>query len=51
MANETIYKELGLLGSIFKFMDRHEHLGNVLLALGAIALAWMVFTYDFTTNF
>ena len=51
MANETIYKELGLLGSMFKFMDRHQRLSDAVLVLEAIALAYVVFMYDFTTNF
>ena len=39
------------MGSMFKFMDRHERLSDAILVLGAIALAYVVFMYDFTTNF
>lgn len=47
---KSIYKELGFLGSIFRYLDEHETLGNIILAIEAIGLAWAVLTYDFTTR-
>lgn len=47
---KSIYKELGVLGSIFRYLDEHETLGNIILVLEAIGLAWAVWTYDFTTR-
>ena len=48
---KSIYKELGVLGSIFRYLDEHETLGNIILILEAIALFWTVYNYNFTTNF
>lgn len=47
---KSIYKELGVLGSIFRYLDEHETLGNIILILEAVGLAWAVLTYDFTTR-
>ena len=47
---KSIYKELGVLGSIFAYLNKHETLGNIILVLEAIGLAWAVWTYDFTTR-
>lgn len=50
-AKNDIYTEFGPLGYMFKFMDEHKTLSNVILVLESIALAYAVFMYDFTTNF
>jgi hypothetical protein len=43
--------ELGLLGGLLAWTDRHQTATNVILILEAIALFWAVLTYNFTTNF
>ena len=43
-----IYAQLGPLGIMFKFMDDHKTLANVILAIEILALVWAVFTYEFT---
>ena len=48
---QKIYKELGLLGEILAWTDRHQTATNVILILEALALFWAVLTYNFTTNF
>jgi hypothetical protein len=43
--------ELGLLGSMFKFMDEHKTLSDIILFLEIAGLFWAVLNYNFTTNF
>lgn len=50
MQNEQLLKELGPMVYFFSWMEKHQTLANVILWVEAIALAWVVFTYDFTTN-
>ena len=47
---KTIYKEFGLLGAAFRFMDEHKTLANIILAIEAAAFVWAVLSYDFTTR-
>lgn len=47
---KSIYKELGVLGNILAYLNKHETLGNIILILEAVGLVWAVLTYDFTTN-
>ena len=51
MAQETIYRQFGLLGGIFRFADEHKTLTGIILAIETVALAYAVITYNFTTNF
>ena len=51
MQKEQILKEMGPMAYFFMWMEKHHKLANVLLWIEVIALAWAVFTYDFTTNF
>ena len=46
--NEAIYMEFGLMGKVFKWADEHPRMSNVLLWLMGLAVAWVVFTYEFT---
>jgi len=50
MQKEQIMKELGPMAYFFMWMEKYPRLSNVILWIEAIALAWVVFTYDFTTN-
>ncbi len=50
MQKET-FNELGPMMHLLTWMERHHKLANAILWIEAIALAWAVFTYDFTTNF
>lgn len=50
MQNELL-KEFGPLAFIFSWVAKHEKLATFILWVEAIAFAWVVFTYDFTTNF
>ena len=43
-----IYAQFGLLGIMFKFMDEHKTLSNIILVLESIALAYAIFMYEFT---
>lgn len=47
-ARNAIYKQLGLLGFIIKWVDEHPTLSNIFLWLMALGLIWAVFTYEFT---
>ena len=51
MQKEQILKEMGPMAYFFMWMEKHHKLANILLWIEVIALAWAVFTYDFTTNF
>lgn len=48
---QKLVKELGLLGRFFTWMDKHEKVTDILLLLQIIALVWVIFTYNFTTQF
>lgn len=41
-------RELGALAPLFEWIDRHPRASSALLWIMAAALAWAVFTYDFT---
>lgn len=41
-------RELGALAPLFTWIDRHPRTTSALLWIMAAALAWAVFTYDFT---
>lgn len=43
-------RELGQLAAVFAWMDRHPRAAAVILWLQAIALAYAVFSYNFTTT-
>ena len=47
-AKNDIYTEFGPLGYMFKFMDEHKTLSNIILVLEILALIWAVWTYEFT---
>ena len=47
---KSLYKELGILGSFFRYLDEHDTLFRAILILEAIGLAWAVWTYHFTTT-
>lgn len=51
MQNKQMLKEMGPMAYFFMWMEKHNKLANILLWIEVIALAWTVFTYDFTTNF
>ena len=48
--NTPIYKEFGFLAYLFIWIERHPKTATILLWLQFIALAYVVFTYDFTTR-
>lgn len=50
MDNQNDYMKLGSLGYLFKFIDEHSLLANVILFVEVVALFWAVLTYNFTTN-
>lgn len=50
MTQETM-KELEMLGYCFKWIEKHETLSDIIILVELIAMAWVVFTYNFTTNF
>lgn len=45
------YTQFGPLGYMFKWIDDHRTLTNIILALESVAIAYAVLTYNFTTNF
>ncbi len=45
---EQIYAEFGPVGVVFQWLDEHPRAASVLLWLQGLALAYVVFTYDFT---
>ena len=50
MAQTDIYKEFGIMAGMFKFIDQHKTLTNIILFLEALAALYAVLTYNFTTN-
>lgn len=48
---QTVYNNMPGLGWIFRFVDRHRMLTNIILTLEAITLLWAILNYQFTTNF
>ena len=48
MRQMTEMDELRLIVPMAGWMDRHPKLTNVLIVVGIAALAWVVFTYEFT---
>ena len=45
-----IYQELGLLGNLFTWMEKHPFVSNIIIAVECIALVLAVLFYDFTTH-
>lgn len=45
------YKELEPMDFFFTWVEQHERLANAVLWIEAIAFAWIVLNYEFTTNF
>lgn len=43
-----IYAEFGPVGVVFQWLDEHPRAASVLLWLQGLALAYVVFTYEFT---
>jgi len=50
MNNQNDYFQLWPLGGLFRFMDKHNLLANVILFIEVVALLYAVLTYNFTTN-
>lgn len=50
MKEQELTKEFGLMAPLFIWVKRHKTLTDVILWLEIIALMWVVFTYNFTTN-
>ena len=44
----ALLRQLGPLGLLLDWLDRHPRTASALLWLMAAAAAWVVFTYDFT---
>lgn len=51
MQEKELLKEFGPMGYVFKWVERHKTLTDIILWLEILALGWVVFTYNFTTNF
>lgn len=49
--NNAIYRELWFVAPIFKWLDKHPLISDIILVLEGLATAWAVFNYNFTTNF
>ena len=47
---QTVYRELGLIGAFLRFLDSHKLIARLLLIAETAAIIWAVFTYNFTTN-
>lgn len=49
--NNAIYNELWMIAPFFKWVDKHPRLTNAILVIEGLAAAYVVFNYNFTTNF
>lgn len=49
--NNAIYKEFWFIAPMFKWLDNHPIISDIILLAESLAAAWAVFNYDFTTNF
>ena len=49
--NNAIYKEFWFIAAMFKWLDNHPIISDIILLVESLAAAWAVFNYDFTTNF
>ena len=47
---QTFYQELGLVGNVLRWMDKHPMLSNVIIATELTALFFVALFYNFTTN-
>ena len=47
---QTFYNAVPGMGWIFRFVDRHRMLTNIILILEAIAMLWAILNYQFTTT-
>ena len=47
--NNAIYKELWMIAPLFMWLDRHPVISNIMLWIEGLLLAYVVFTYNFTT--
>lgn len=43
--------ELGALGDLLAWTERHQAATNMILIIEAVAIFWAVITYNFTTHF
>ena len=48
---KSIYKDLGAIDTIIRYINEHQTLCNIVLIIEALALIWAVYNYHFTTNF
>ena len=46
---KTLFREFGLIGSFFRWVDEHPRISNAMLMAMAAAMAWAVWNYRFTT--
>ena len=46
--SEDIPMEIRLIVPMAGWIERHPRLSNWLIVIGLVAMAWVVFTYDFT---
>lgn len=44
------YTELGIMGCMFKWIDGHKYLANIILTIEAIAIFVAALAYNFTTR-
>lgn len=44
-----IYRQFGLLGYVFQWLDEHPRTASALLWLQVVGILYAVFTYNFTT--
>ena len=49
--NNAIYKEFLFIAPMFKWLDNHPIISDIILLVEGLAAAWAVFNYNFTTNF
>ena len=44
----ALVRQLGPLGLLLAWLDRHPTIANIIIGIMALALAYAVFTYEFT---
>jgi len=49
-AKNNIYAQFGILGMLFRFVDSHKIIVNILLVLQILAIFWAAVNYNFTTS-
>ncbi len=50
MNNSETYKELGTISFLFKWMEKHPVVANIIIWIEILIGLYVVFTYNFTTN-